>query len=92
MNWLKKYWGKTMHARKFFQLKSITVGNKKMYPIALLKIIIIKDTFFSIDYEISAFKIIENKKVYFKNINLSQKDFDTVSKSFQYVNEESCLK
>ncbi|MBR0472403.1 MAG: hypothetical protein IJI98_06855 [Methanosphaera sp.] len=71
-----------MNYKKFFELDSITVANKEIYPIVLLKLINVKDTFFNIDYEVVMFKIIENKKIYYKNVILSQKDFEYVKNFF----------
>lgn len=72
-----------MDAKKFFPLEPIIVGDKKIIPIGLLKIMLIKDTFFNVDYEISLIKIIENKKIYYKNVNLAQKDFEHIINNFQ---------
>lgn len=71
-----------MNARKFFILDPIIIDEKKIYPIGLLKIMVFKDMFLNIDYEISLIKIIENKKIYYKNVNLSQKDFECIKNYF----------
>ncbi len=72
-----------MKTKKFFQLESIKTGNRIIYPIAILKIASFKNTFFDLQYEISAFKIIENKKIYYKNLNLNQDELDYVINSFK---------
>lgn len=71
-----------MNSDKFFQLNSIKIEDRTIVPIVHLDVTVFKNIFFNIDFEVSAFKIIENKKIYFININLNQNDFEYIIKCF----------
>ena len=69
-----------MLGKKIFVLNSIKIENRLLFPIVSLKVLTFDNLFFNIDYEILAFKIIENELTYFKNISLSEKDFNSLKK------------
>ena len=69
-----------MIGKKIFILDAIKIENRLLFPIVLLNLSTFDDFFFNMDYEVLAFKIIENELTYFKNINLSQNDFDYLKK------------
>lgn len=69
-----------MNGKKIFILDAIKIENRVLFPIVSLKLSTVDDLFFNIDYEVLAFKIIENELTYFKNITLSQENFDLLKK------------
>ncbi|RAP47011.1 MAG: hypothetical protein BZ135_02920 [Methanosphaera sp. rholeuAM6] len=69
-----------MNGKKIFILDAIKIENRVLFPIVSLKLSTFDDLFFNIDYEVLAFKIIENELTYFKNITLSQENFDLLKK------------
>ncbi|WP_461436269.1 hypothetical protein [Methanosphaera sp.] len=66
---------------KKYLLDSINIGERKIFPIASLNIVFLKNNFFSYNFKVVAFKIIENDLIYFINLDLSDEDFDIIKKS-----------
>lgn len=67
-----------MFGRKFFLLNPFYIEKRIIYPIVSLKVFKLNNLFLNIDYEVVALKIEENKNIYFKNVNLSKKEFNVV--------------
>lgn len=66
-----------MYATKLFVIDSIAVHDRIIYPIAKLNVLLFKNKFINMEYEVVAFKICENnKETYFKNVSLSKEEFD----------------
>ncbi len=71
-----------MYGKKFYVLKPINIGMRKIYPIAQLKLHIINKTFVAITYSTVAIKVFEDDEIYYKNISLSDNDFKKLKNSF----------
>lgn len=66
---------------KKYLLDSISIGERKIFPIASLNIVFLKNKFFSYDFKVVAFKIIEKDLIYFINLDLSDEEFDKIKKN-----------
>ena len=66
---------------KKYLLDSINIGERKIFPIALLNIVFLKNKFFSYNFKVVAFKIIENDLIYFINLDLSDEEFINIKKN-----------
>lgn len=64
-------------------LDSINIDDRKIFPIALLEMGVLNDSFFSYNLNVVAFKIIEKDLTYFINISLSEKEFKKIKKSVE---------
>lgn len=62
------------------QLDSIRVGKRSITPIARLALYLFDENYFLMDYEVVSLKISEYENVYYKNINLSDDEFDNLKK------------
>lgn len=62
------------------QLDSISVGKRNITPIVRLALYLFDETYFLMDYEVVSFKISEYDNVYYKNIKLSDDEFDNLKK------------
>lgn len=65
---------------KKYLLDSISIGERKIFPIASLNIVFLKNNFFSYNFKVVAFKIIENDLIYFINLDLSDEEFINIKK------------
>ena len=63
---------------KNYLLDSINIGERRIFPIASLNIVFLKNTFFSYDFKVVAFKIIEKDLIYFINLDLSDEEFENI--------------
>lgn len=70
-----------MKGQKIYLLNAIKIENRLFYPIVSLKVLKINDLFINIDFTVLALKIVENDSIYFKNINLLEKDFEMIKKN-----------
>lgn len=68
---------------KKFELDSISIDGRKIIPIALLEIYALNKDFFSFNFKVVAFKIIEKDLIYFINVSLSEKEFKNIKKSVE---------
>ena len=59
-------------SKKYLKLKSIHLGDRTINPIASLTVLSYDGIFYFVDYEVVAFKIKENEKVYYKNLSLTK--------------------
>ena len=66
---------------KKYLLDSINIGERKIFPIASLNIVFLKNKFFSYNFKVVAFKIIENDLIYFINLDLSDEEFINIKKN-----------
>lgn len=66
---------------KKYLLDSISIGERKIFPIASLNIVFLKNNFFSYNFKVVAFKIIENDLIYFINLDLSDEEFINIKKN-----------
>ncbi|MGN1322260.1 MAG: hypothetical protein ACI4VJ_06760 [Methanosphaera sp.] len=65
-----------MIGNKVYMLEPLIVGNRKIYPIVKLDILVVDGISLNIKYKVISLKIIENKDVYYKDIsesNISKK-------------------
>lgn len=69
-----------MLGKKVYLLNAITVGTRLLFPIVLLKVSTFENILFNIDYEVLAFKIVEKESTYYKNVNLTEEDFELLKK------------
>ncbi len=65
---------------KYFILNSFEVQERIIYPIAKLNLSEFNKMFYCITYTVVAVKISENNQVYYKNINLSNSEFEVLKK------------
>lgn len=72
-----------MFEKKIFLLDAIKVNNRLLFPIVSLTYSTFDKLFFNVDYKVLALKIVENENIYFKNIDLSEKDFIEIKKRFE---------
>lgn len=70
-----------MFADKLVELEKIDCGDRICYPIAKLSICHIQDKFMTIDYQVVAFRIIEENTVYYINISLTDDEFNILTKN-----------
>ena len=75
-----------MFEKKILLLDSIKVNNRLLFPIVSLTYSTFDKLFFNVDYKVLALKIVENENIYFKNIDLSEKDFIEIKKRFKERN------
>ena len=64
-----------------YLLDSINIGERKIFAVASLNIVFLKSKFFSYDFKVVAFKIIEKDLIYFINLDLSDEEFDNIKKN-----------
>lgn len=72
-----------MFEKKIFLLDAVKVNNRLLFPIVSLTYSTFDKLFFNIDYRVLALKIVENENIYFKNIDLSEKEFIEIKKRFE---------
>jgi len=75
-----------MFEKKILLLDSIKVNNRLLFPIVSLTYSTFDKLFFNVDYKVLALKIVEKENIYFKNIDLSEKDFIEIKKRFKERN------
>lgn len=71
-----------MNAKKYLILEANEIGGRTIHPIACLEVNK-KNSFIGIHYQVVAFKIIEENKVYFKNVSLTEEKFKKIRNSFE---------
>ena len=67
--------------KKYF-IDPIIINNRKIYPYVKLDVDVIASGFLSLDYEVIAFKIIEKSEIFFKNVSMSNNEFNNFKKKF----------
>ena len=67
--------------KKYF-MDPIIINNRKIYPYVKLDVDVIGSGFLSLDYEVIAFKIIEKSEIFFKNVSMSDNEFNNFKKKF----------
>ena len=72
-----------MESEKTYELDSIKIGDREITPIASLKVSKIGEVFINIDFSTVAIKIIENDKLYLKNISLSEDSFKSLENKYK---------
>ena len=72
-----------MFEKKIFLLDAVKVNNRLLFPIVSLTYSTFDKLFINIDYIVLALKIDENENIYFKNIDLSEKEFIEIKKRFE---------
>jgi hypothetical protein len=70
-----------MFNEKIYLLDAIKIEKRLLHPIVSLKVIMLDDIYFSLDYELLAFKIIEEDKTYYASLNLSDEQLDDIKKN-----------
>ena len=69
-----------LNAKKYLILEAYEIGGRTIHPIACLEVSK-KNSFTGITYQVVALKIIEEKKVYFKNVSLKDEKFKKIRNS-----------
>lgn len=67
--------------KKIYYSKPLVVESRRIYPLVLLKVLNIKNTFLNVDFGVLALKIIEKENVYYINISMKKDDFEKLVKS-----------
>lgn len=71
-----------MQGNKEFFIEPLIVGAKKIYPFVKLDVFMINNKHISVEYTVIALKIIEENKIFFKNISMSIHDFENFKKNY----------
>ncbi|MBQ6219563.1 MAG: hypothetical protein IJJ47_07530 [Methanosphaera sp.] len=67
--------------KKIYYSKPLVIESRSIYPLVLLKVLNVKNTFVNVDFCVLALKIIEKEKLYYINISMENDDFEKLLKS-----------
>ena len=64
-----------MFGKRLYYLKPFIIGFRKIYPLAFLKVLNVKNTFYNTEFTVVALKIVEKSDIYYVNISMNEKEF-----------------
>lgn len=66
-----------MKANKIYTIKPFKVGQREIHPITSLTVQK-NSLFLNINFQVVAIRIVEKEKTYYKNISLSEEEFEKI--------------